>query len=163
MREDVAKASRHHASRRVVSAVDEDRSEHRFERVGENRRAVGSAALVLALTEPDLAAETEAPRDAGERVLVHERGAHPGQVAFGKGGEALVERGADDAVQHGVADELEALVMRGAVAAVREGAAKQVGVAKGVVEPLAKRFGHRARHPRQREADALNSMSRLTL
>jgi hypothetical protein len=68
-------------------------------------------------------------RDARQRVAVDEAGARTRQVAFGSRESA--RRGArDDAVQHGVADELEALVVRRAVAAVRERLASTGRIAK---------------------------------
>jgi hypothetical protein len=57
----------------------------------------------------------------------------------------MVEGGADHAVQHRVADELEALVVRGAEAPVRQRGAEQVGIAEGVSEPRAKRVIHSCR------------------
>jgi hypothetical protein len=116
-------------ARRVVAAIDEHGAEYRLQRIREDRGTRSPAGLVLAFTEADLVSEPRAACDPREHVLVDERGARARQVAFGKRGKASIERGGDDAVQHGVTDELEALVVRGAEAAVRQRAAEQVGIA----------------------------------
>ena len=48
-----------HAARRVESGVDRHGAEDRLERIGEDRPAIGAAALVLPLAQPDRRAEPE--------------------------------------------------------------------------------------------------------
>ena len=99
-------------ARRVESAVDEHGAEHGLERVGEDRRPVGAAALLLAFAQPDFAAQSQSAARRAPARPVDQRRAHARQVTFGKCGKTLVERHADHAVQHRVADEFEPLVVR---------------------------------------------------
>ena len=59
LRQHVAEAGHDHRARRIEAAVQKHRAEHRFERVGENRRAIGAAALQLAFAQLDFAPQSE--------------------------------------------------------------------------------------------------------
>ena len=161
-----------HGERRVEAAIEKDGAEHRFERIGDDRRAVSATALLLAFAEAQRGAQIERPREPRERVALDEMGADPRQVAFGYLREAVIEKESDHAVQHRVADEFEPLVVNGAVAAVRQRLVQQIAIAKRVTQPCGKRRRRRGpvhsvrwrrRGRLQRSALASNSISRLTL
>src|SRR5258706_4700873 len=123
------------ALHRIESAIEEDRAEQCFERVGEDRRAAEATALELAFAQPQPVTEPQAECGPGERGLVHERRAQARQVALGKVGEALIEEYRDGAVEKSVAEEFEPLVVRRAEAAMRERLAGECGIGEGVSEP----------------------------
>ena len=139
------------------SATIDARAPRRSRRRGTPRRTRASSASAridgrsapplfsFAFAQADRVAEPEPPRDARQRVLVDEPRAHARQVALGQRGKALVQRRADDAVEHRVADELQPLVVRRAEAAVGQRLAQQVGLAKRVAQLQAQRFGHPVR------------------
>ena len=157
-------------ARRVEAAVEEDRAEQRLERVGEDRRPLGAAAPALALAEAQRRAERELRARAVQRVAVDQvaRAGATGRPPAGRGKRG-VELGGDDAVEHGVADELEPLVVGGAVAAVGQRLREQRGSRNAW--PRRSRKRRRAASlrrgadagARQRDAVASNSISRLTL
>jgi hypothetical protein len=97
-----------------------------LDRVGEDRGTPEAAALELALAQPQPLAQAQLARDLEERRLVHEPGAQPREIAFGKLRETLVEERGDDAVEEAVAEELQALVVRSAEAAVRDRLAREI-------------------------------------
>src|SRR6185369_7033945 len=60
---------------RHEAAVEEDRAEESLERVGEDRGTPETAALELALPEPQALSQAKLEGDLRKRGLVHERGA----------------------------------------------------------------------------------------
>jgi hypothetical protein len=125
---------RDHPPHRLEAAVQVHRAQQRLERVGEDRGPPEPAALQLALAQAQPVAEAQSGCDLGKRRLVHERGAKPREVAFGKLREALVEERGDGAVEQAVAEEFEALVVDGAVAAVGEGLPGEAGIGEGMAD-----------------------------
>jgi len=70
----------------------------------------------------------------GQRGLLDQVGAQPGQVAFVDLGEALEQQRRHDEVQHRVTQKLQPLVVAGAMAAVRERLLEQRGIAEMMAE-----------------------------
>src|SRR6266550_6747725 len=68
--------------RGVESRVEQDRTEQRFQRIGEDRRPARAAAFQLALAQSNRFAEIERKRQPMQRLLVDQIRAHPGQISL---------------------------------------------------------------------------------
>src|SRR5436190_1550572 len=123
---------------RRKTPVDKDRSDQRFERIGQNRGAREPAAPQLALSQLQVIAQPERLRQLMQGLLAHQLRAQPRQIPLGNPVEAFEQLGCDHAVENAVAQELQALVVKGAVAAVREGPQQQLGPGKRVSDLLLK-------------------------
>src|SRR5262245_11591190 len=99
-----------HAGRHV------DRAEHGLERVGQDRRLLAAAGLLLALAEQQVVAEVELVGHLGQRDGVDGRLAAVGQLALAEPGVGVEGMVGDDGPEHRVAEELEPFV--GVVAGV---------------------------------------------
>src|SRR5437660_3983555 len=141
------------------SPVEKHCAQHRFERIGDDRRSIGAAALQLAVAEPNVRTEPYLPCELRERIAVHEIRARARKITFLRRRKSLEQGQGDDAIQHRIADELESFVVGYAEAAVCEGLAQEAGLAKIVTEPF--RQCHSAKN--QREADASKSSKMLAL
>ncbi len=96
---------------RIEAAIEEHRSENGFERIGKNRRALGSAAFALTLAETQMSAKIDGQGNVGKGFLPDEIGAKAGQVSFTDRGELLEQCVRNDAVEDTVAEKLQSLVM----------------------------------------------------
>ena len=95
----------------VEAAVQVDRAEQRFERVGQDRFAAEAAGFQLARAEPQLLAELDLGSDDGERLATDQARAEARQLALVGGAELAEHQHGDDAVEHRVAEELQPLVV----------------------------------------------------
>ena len=103
----------------VEPAVDVGRADHRFERVGQDRRLVTAAGPLLAPAEPDERPEVELARGhLGQRAHLDNGGAQLRQLSLGQIGMAVEQRVRHDQAEHRVAQELKPLVGRQAAVLV---------------------------------------------
>src|SRR6266516_1828894 len=107
----VAKATQNELSGRVVTAVEEDRAQQRFQRVGQRRRTLACAAGFFAATEDEMLADAEAAGFGGKRAAVDHLSAGFGQGSFAEAGKFFVELAGQDQAEHGVAEKFQALVV----------------------------------------------------
>ena len=115
-------------ARRLEAAVEERRADHGLQRVGEDRRAAHAAALQLALAEPQVLAEIEAPRQLAQ-ATARARGSRAGATARlrSESRKRVYSSAATTQLSDAVAEELEALVVWSAVAAVGQRLREQLG------------------------------------
>src|SRR6478735_8736789 len=70
--------------RRIISAIDENRADNRFAKVGEDRRIAALARCRLARPDLQMRADIPALRDLGAALAPHELGQPPGEFALGR-------------------------------------------------------------------------------
>src|SRR5581483_10246506 len=87
-----------------------DGAEHRFQRVGEDRRLLAPTRARLALPEEQRLTELQLACDLGQRGRAHDRRPHLGELALGQGRVGAVDVVGHDEAEDGVAEELEAFV-----------------------------------------------------
>ncbi len=142
-----------HLRRGVEAAVQVDRAEQRFERVGQDRFAAEAAGFQLARAEPQLLAELDLGGDDRERLAAHQARAEARQLALVGGAELAEHQHGDHAVEHRVAEELQPFVVRAAGAAMGQRRFEQrrvaALVAERVMQPFACRLQSSIRPPRR--------------
>ena len=121
-------------TRGFESRIEPYRSEHRFQRVGENRRPARAAASGLAFAQPYRCAKIVGERESVQGVPVDKIGAKARKLAFGQLRKSLIQRHGNHAIEDAVPDELEALVLIRAEAAMRQRLAQQFRTTKSVTE-----------------------------
>ena len=121
-------------ARRIEPRIEEYRPEQRLDGIGEDRGTAKAATLQFAFAQAQALAQAQLEGHFRERTLVHERGAKPRKIAFGKLRKPLVEQCRHRAVEQRIAEELEPLVVGRAEAAVREGLEREIGLAERVTE-----------------------------
>ena len=151
---------------RTEATVQEDRPEQGLERISQDGWPRIAAAFQLAFAHAQALAERKRLRNLIQRLLPHQVGAQPRQIAFTGAAKPAAEFGRDDAVENAVPEELEALVVGRAVASVRERLPEQRRLRKPVADGLLQpppvhalpcvQGNHRLLAP-------ANSISRLTL
>src|SRR5262249_4807794 len=99
-----------HVQRPLHPAAQIDRSDHRFQRVGEPAGVLPPSASLLSPAEQQQLAEAELPRDQRQRLLAHQGRAQPRQIASRRIGKSVVHPPRDQVAEDRVAEELEALV-----------------------------------------------------
>src|ERR1700674_865637 len=82
--------AKHRLLRGVESCVEQDRTEQRFQRVGEDSRPPRAAAFQLALSQSNRFSKIERKCQPMQRLLVDQIRAHPGQVSLRDLREATV-------------------------------------------------------------------------
>ncbi len=110
--------------RRFEPAVEVQRPDERFERVGQRRIAVATAARFFAAAEEQIFAELQFACHHGQMLALHERRAPVSQLAFGLVAQVIEVFGRDQ-FEHRVAEELHALVVRRALALAHRTAVRQ--------------------------------------
>ena len=90
----------------LVAAVQVDRANDGFERIGEDRRAVLPARAHLALAQPHHGRQIQFFGQLVQRVLLDQVGPHPRQVAFGQIGQLGVQQVGHRQVEHRVTQKL---------------------------------------------------------
>ena len=134
------------------AAVEIHGGDDGFERFGEERGLALAAGVLLAATEAEHGTELDALGYLGEVAGADQRGAHAGEVALARCGEAAVEGLGDEHAEDSVADEFELLVVAAGVVltvgvrlvgerAVGEGEGEERGVLEGVAEEAVLRWG----------------------
>lgn len=106
-----------------------------LECIGQDGRALASAAPCLAFRHAQHIGNAEGERGAVKAFLAHEVCAHPREVAFIGTREALVEQAGHRQVEHRVTQELEAFVVVRAKAAVGDRALQQGQVVERMAQP----------------------------
>ena len=119
----------HEIARGRVATVDVDGTDHRLERIGEDRVLVASATGCLAVAEHDERTETDLAGAVGKGVRVDDGLTEIAQAALGVVGKSVEGDVSDHPTEHGVTEELEPFVrMRlaelGLVRAVQQGEAQ---------------------------------------
>ena len=114
------------------AAVEMNRSDERFERVGQDRIATESSALQLAGPQVQRITEVEIARDRGEGRLADQARTQARQLAFVRLGEFLEKKFGNDHVDQRVAEELQPLVVARTSAAVSQRAFAQPRVVEAV-------------------------------
>ena len=71
-----------------------------------------------------------------QTVAIHEVCTNTRKIAFGQLRETAEEFDRNDAVQHGVADELQTFIVIGIVTAVRQRSREERRIAEGIAQPL---------------------------
>ena len=94
------------------TAIEINCSEHRLQRIGENRRALVSATFEFSFAKSDQLSQFKLSRHFGQSLLIDQIGPDPRQVAFGKIGKMPENQSCDCAVEHTVAKKFQALVVR---------------------------------------------------
>ena len=95
----------------VITRIQEDRAEHRFEHVGEQRFQVASATFRDAPSEVQIRTHVELFGEESEGVGVDHRGARLGQLTLGRARVVLVEVFGADELQDGITEVFQALVV----------------------------------------------------
>ncbi len=94
----------------VESLMEEDRGDHRLERIRQQWISLPAATLLLAFPELQRRAELHRTCEASQRRGADKRGTQGGQLAFTFGGKRPVEEAGGYEVEHGIAQELETFV-----------------------------------------------------
>lgn len=137
----IAKAAENKIPRCLEAAIEKNRAEDRFERVGQGGLLLASAAGFFAATEDQVAANLETSRLIREATAVDHLRTRFGERPFADGREFIVELLREDQAEHGVAEKFEALIVRGGRGGfvrdgwVRESQPQQFGLRETVAEP----------------------------
>src|SRR5579883_1666835 len=132
--------------RRLETAVQKDRPEHRLKRVRQRRRPLTSAMGFLAAAEDEMFAQVQRPPFLREETAVDELGAGLGQRAFADVGKLVVKLAGEDELEHGVAEKFQSLIVRDARALLvgdrrmRQREAKQIRIAENMTQSGLKLF-----------------------
>ncbi len=124
--------------------VEIDRTEHRLERVGQDRRLLPTAGGVLTLAQQQPLAQADRLGHFGQRSGVHHALAKVGELALGKIAVTPIGDLGDDPSEHRIAEELEAFVRRltshlCAPRAVSKGSPQQRQISELVTQTSAER------------------------
>ena len=106
----LAQQAHHQSPRPVPAAVEVDRADDGLHRVGEDRRLLAAARLVLPFAQQHRRPQMQLGRQLGQHPGVDDRGAHLRQLPLGQQGVGAKDVIGDDQPEHGVAEELETFV-----------------------------------------------------
>src|SRR5690606_34416502 len=109
-------------------AVEEHRTDHGLDGVGEHGRAMRAARAQLAAAEQQMLVDTDFPADRGKRRLIDERCAGAAQVPFVVVGAHRIEPLGNREIEERVAEELETLVVLLRRAAMRQRELEQLRI-----------------------------------
>ena len=98
------------ALRRLQSAVEVHGGDDRLYRIGEDGRALASAAALLPVAKADIIAQMQRARHAVQRLLAHELGAQPAHLPLRHIRIEPVDPCRRDHAEHGITQKLEPLV-----------------------------------------------------
>ena len=133
----------HSLLRVAETGIQQDRAEQRFQRIRQYRRAAETAALQLALAQPQMAAEIELLRKQGERLFPDQAGAQARQIALAQLRIIAVQVFGNHAAEHAVAQKFHAFVVFGRIASMGQCALQQLRLPEHMAEFLAQHIaGH---------------------
>ena len=125
-------------ARGVETGIEVNRSEDRFQRIGEDRGACRAAAFQLAFAQAQDFADFQLLRQSVQAFLAHQIGTQARQVAFGQGRETVIEDSGDDAIQDAITKEFQPFVIGRAETAMGQRRPQQRRIGKAMADPLGK-------------------------
>src|SRR6476646_4401603 len=138
----------HHVARRLVAAVDEDRTEHRLAGICKDGLLRTPAALRLAAAHHDDLAKLPALSDIGTSLGAYQLIESSGELPFARLRKARGQELGDGEPEHAVAQKFEPLIIlvrleRGPRARMRQLELDQRAIVKGIPDPFKEMFESR--------------------
>jgi hypothetical protein len=125
-------ASQATRARPLHAGIEVDRTDQRFEGIGQDRLATETAALQFAGTQAQVFAQVETTGQHGQGLTLHQARARDSWPSRASGKRE--QRFAGDEVENGITEEFQALVVAPGKTAVGQGQEHQFLILEGVTE-----------------------------